>query len=168
MWMSQLETELGVRLLIALVLGAMIGLEREYHAHPAGLRTLIMIAMGACLFTMMGPLLITSASKLGDPTRIAAQVVTGIGFLGGGAILKTNDRVQGMTTASTIWGVAAIGMCVGFGFYALAILATVLALIALIGIRPFEEWLFNVLPAPKPRKLRKARVKSAPDIKSGD
>jgi putative Mg2+ transporter-C (MgtC) family protein len=112
--------------------------------------------------------LITSASKLGDPTRIAAQVVTGIGFLGGGAILKTQDRVQGMTTASTIWGVAAIGMCVGFGFYALAILATVLALIALVGIRPFEEWLFNVLPAPKPRKLRKARAKSAPDIKNGD
>jgi putative Mg2+ transporter-C (MgtC) family protein len=157
---SALEAELGIRLLIAAVLGAAIGLEREYHAHPAGLRTLIMVSLGACLFTMMGPLLILPGSKIGDPTRIAAQVVTGIGFLGGGAILRTHDRVQGMTTASTIWGVAAIGMAVGFGFYALATFGTVLALVALVGVRPLEEWLFNWLPAPRPRKLRKPAARA--------
>jgi putative Mg2+ transporter-C (MgtC) family protein len=166
--MSQLEQELGLRLLIALVLGAAIGLEREYHAHPAGLRTLIMVSLGACLFSMLGPLLIQPGSKIGDPTRIAAQVVTGIGFLGGGAILRTHDRVQGMTTASTIWGVAAIGMAVGFGFYTLAIFATVLSLIALVGIRPLEEWLFNILPAPKPRKLRKGMQTRKTDTEMPD
>jgi putative Mg2+ transporter-C (MgtC) family protein len=166
--MSALEAELGSRLLIAAVLGAAIGLEREYHAHPAGLRTLIMVAMGACLFTMMGPLLIQPGSKIGDPTRIAAQVVTGIGFLGGGAILRTQDRVQGMTTASTIWAVAALGMAVGFGFYALAIFGTFLGLVALVGIRPLEEWLFNILPAPRPRKRRKPATQTRKGDEAGD
>ena len=165
--MSAMETELGLRLLIAMVLGASIGLEREYHAHPAGLRTMIMIALGACLFTVMGPLLILPGSKIGDPTRIAAQVVTGIGFLGGGAILRTQDQVRGLTTASTIWAVAAIGMTVGFGFYVVAIVATVLALVALVGIRPLEEYLFNKLPTPKPRKTRKTVVKQAGESHEG-
>ncbi len=108
-----------IKLGISLVLGMAIGLEREVSDKAAGLRTNIFIALGATLFTIISAKL----QALADPARIAAQVVTGIGFLGAGSIMREGDRVTGLTTAATIWTVAAIGMAVGFGYYKLASVA---------------------------------------------
>jgi putative Mg2+ transporter-C (MgtC) family protein len=105
------------RLLLAAGLGAALGLEREYRQKPAGLRTNILIAMGSALFTIMSAVMVQPGV---DPSRIAAQIVTGIGFLGGGAIMRNRDTVHGMTTAATIWVNAAIGVAAGTGQYALA------------------------------------------------
>src|SRR5437868_3018060 len=99
--------ELWVRLFVAAGLGAAVGLEREYNRKPAGLRTNILIAVGSALFTMLS---VSMTAPGGSTDRIAAQIVTGIGFLGGGAILHNRDSVHGLTTAATIWVNAAIGM----------------------------------------------------------
>ena len=100
-----------------------------------------LVGVGACLFTAVGlePLFAGRA----DPTRIAAQIVTGVGFLGAGAILRQGTDVRGMTTAASIWVVAAIGMVVGFGFYFVAVFTTVLVLLTLVAIRPIERRLFK-------------------------
>ncbi len=100
-----------------------------------------LVGVGACLFTAMGlePLF---AGRT-DPTRIAAQIVTGVGFLGAGAILRQGSEVKGLTTAASIWVVAAIGMAVGFGFYVTSIAATTLVLVTLVLIRPLERRLFK-------------------------
>src|SRR5436190_12890108 len=121
--------DLSLRLLVAAGLGAAIGLEREYRQKPAGLRTNILIAVGSALFTIMSLAMI---GRDGDPGRIAAQVVTGIGFLGGGAIMRNRDTVHGMTTAATIWVNAAIGLAAGTGQYSLATFTTALTLIVLV------------------------------------
>jgi putative Mg2+ transporter-C (MgtC) family protein len=111
-------------LLVALALGACIGLERELSDKAAGLRTNILICIGSCMFTMV------SKSIAGaDPTRIAAQIVSGIGFLGAGAIMREGEHVTGLTTAATAWVVAAIGMTIGFGSYMIAAAATAIVLI---------------------------------------
>ena len=99
------------RLLLAAGLGAVIGLEREYRQKPAGLRTNILIALGSALFTILS---ISMTAGIGDTSRVAGQIVTGIGFLGGGAILRNRDTVHGMTTAATIWVNAAIGIAAGW------------------------------------------------------
>src|SRR5437762_417330 len=104
--------DLARRLLLAAALGAVLGLEREYHRKPAGLRTNILIALGSALFTTVS---IVVGTRGGTPDRITAQVVTGIGFLGGGAILRSGTTVHGMTTAATIWVNAAIGIAAGAG-----------------------------------------------------
>jgi len=104
--------DLSLRLLLAAGLGAAIGLEREYHQKPAGLRTNMLIAVGSALFTILS---ITAARSGGTPDRISAQIVTGIGFLGGGAIMRHRSSVHGMTTAATIWVNAAIGVAAGMG-----------------------------------------------------
>src|SRR5256714_8018264 len=101
--------DLMVRLLVALVLGAIIGLERERQERAAGLRTVTMVALGSCLFTVVGAFGFSQT----DPSRVAAQIVTGIGFLGAGTIFLRKDLVRGVTTAATIWAVAAIGMAGG-------------------------------------------------------
>src|SRR5947199_2963780 len=105
-------TDFMLRLLLAAGLGAAIGLEREYRQKPAGLRTNILIALGSALFTTVS---IAIASAGGTPDRIAAQIVTGVGFLGGGAILRSGKSVHGMTTAATIWVNAAVGLACGAG-----------------------------------------------------
>src|SRR5262249_8212306 len=112
------QAELLLRLAVALVLGAAIGLERTRRAHAAGFRTMAMVSVGSCLFTLLGDAIVGSRT---DPTRIAAQVVTGIGFLGAGTILREGGGIRGLTSAATIWVVAAIGMAAGFGFYVLAV-----------------------------------------------
>ena len=117
---------------MALVLGAVVGLERERRGHAAGFRTMAMVSSGSCLFTLLGAALFASGT---DPTRIAAQVVTGVGFLGAGAILREGGGVKGLTTAATIWVVAAIGMAAGFGVYVLAVGTTALVLVGLITMR---------------------------------
>lgn len=114
------------RLLVSLILGGIIGIEREYNDKPAGFATNSLICIGATLFTLIS----LSTAELGaDPARIAAQIITGVGFLGAGAILRDGVKVSGLTTAASVWLVAAIGMAVGFGAFALAAMATFLALV---------------------------------------
>ncbi|GAB4026289.1 MgtC/SapB family protein [Spirosoma koreense] len=116
------ETEDIVRLIAALIIGGLIGAEREFHGKSAGLRTMIMICVGSALFTMISGRFGTS----GD--RIAANVVNGIGFLGAGIIFREDNRIRGLTTAATVWAVSALGMCVGAGHYDIAIIGFVFIL----------------------------------------
>jgi putative Mg2+ transporter-C (MgtC) family protein len=123
------------RLLLSAGLGAAIGLEREYRRKPAGLRTNILISIGSALFTILS---LSMTAGIGDTSRVAGQIVTGIGFLGGGAILRNRDTVHGMTTAATIWVNAAIGIACGIGQYQLAIATTALTLLVLVVLPPIE------------------------------
>jgi len=127
-----------LRLLLAAGLGAAIGLEREFRHKPAGLRTNILIALGSALFTMMSIEL--AGLKGGTPDRVAAQIVTGIGFLGAGAIMRHRESVQGLTTAATIWVNAAVGVAVGAGEYATASMATAITLVVLALLGPLEAY----------------------------
>jgi putative Mg2+ transporter-C (MgtC) family protein len=127
------------RLLLAAALGAVIGFERELRQKEAGLRTNMLITMGTALFTIMSMEL--AAGPGDDQTRVASQIVTGIGFLGGGAILHEKGNVKGLTTAATIWMNAAIGIAAGTGRYGLAIVATIITLLTLTALFPFERWL---------------------------
>jgi putative Mg2+ transporter-C (MgtC) family protein len=134
------EIEQLARLAIAAVLGGVIGAERELSDQPAGLRTHILLTVGACLFTLI------SAYGFGpnsDPSRLAAQIVTGVGFLGGGAILRHGITIRGLTTAASIWATCAVGVAVGVGSYVLAVGATVLVLAALVGLRAIRNVLRN-------------------------
>ena len=124
------------RLLIAAALSAALGLEREYHQKPAGLRTNMLIGIGSMLFTIVS----IQFSGSGSSDRVAAQIVTGIGFLGAGAILRGRHDVHGLTTAATIWVNAAIGMAVGFGESTLAISATGITLMVLGVLPPIERY----------------------------
>lgn len=130
------DAELIRRLLLAAVLGGMIGAERELRRKSAGFRTNILIAMGSALFTIVS---ITLAPAASDPTRIAAQIVTGIGFLGAGAILRTENRVQGLTTAATVWVNAALGVAAGGGEYRVALLGAAITLAVLLILAPIER-----------------------------
>jgi putative Mg2+ transporter-C (MgtC) family protein len=110
----------------------LLGVDREIRGTPAGLRTTGLVTAGACLFAGLG--LLPFAGRSVDPTRIAAQIVTGVGFLGAGSILRQGEAVHGLTTAASIWVAAAIGMAVGFGFYITAVVSTVLVILVLIGL----------------------------------
>ena len=128
------------RLLLAALLGAVLGWERERQHHPAGLRTYILVTVGSALFTIVsiyGFVELVPGAPV-DPSRVAAQIVTGIGFLGAGTVLRQEHAVQGLTTAAGIWLAAAIGMTVATGMYAVSIFATLLAFAALTGLRHFE------------------------------
>ena len=130
-----------LRLSLAAVLGGMIGAERELRDREAGLRTHLLVSLGSALFTIVGAygfhaFLSSGASVVrADPTRIAAQIVTGIGFLGAGAIIRHGLSVRGLTTAATLWVVAAVGMAAGAGYYSVAAITTALVLIALYPLR---------------------------------
>jgi putative Mg2+ transporter-C (MgtC) family protein len=129
-----------VKLLLALIVGGLIGAERELRDKAAGFRTIIFICVGATLFTMI-------SIKLGspqEPTRIAANVVSGVGFLGAGAILRAQGRVIGLTTASTIWLAAALGMAIGGGSFALAGVGCVLGLVVLLAFPAVESYIDSV------------------------
>jgi putative Mg2+ transporter-C (MgtC) family protein len=130
-----------LRVVLALALGLVLGAEREWRGHPAGLRTMALICTGSCVFTGLG--LIPELGKTVDPTRIAAQIVTGVGFLGAGSILRQGEEVRGLTTAASIWVTASIGMAVGFGYYTVAIFATLLVGVVLIALKPLEDRLFR-------------------------
>jgi putative Mg2+ transporter-C (MgtC) family protein len=121
-----------LRLVLALVLGAMIGAERQWRQRMAGLRTNALVALGACCFTVFG--LVTPGDA--SPTRVAAQVVTGIGFLGAGVIMREGLNIRGLNTAATLWCAAATGVFSGAGAYLLAVTATVLIIGANLGLRP--------------------------------
>ena len=134
MW---IETEDLWKLLLALSLGGLLGWERQLHDKPAGFRTNVLICIGSALFTIL-------SVKIGnlhgsDPSRIAAQIVTGIGFLGAGAIIRHGEAVLGLTTAATIWLVASVGVGVGAGYYAISAIGAVLALCVLLVFRGLEN-----------------------------
>ena len=123
------ELQLAGRLAAGLVLGAVIGLERELHRQPAGFRTHSLVALGAALFTIVSAY--GFAGDGVDPTRIAAQIVSGIGFIGAGTILQHRGNIRGLTTAASLWSVAAIGMAAGAGLLVMAVIGTVLILVVL-------------------------------------
>jgi putative Mg2+ transporter-C (MgtC) family protein len=125
-----------MRLLLAAGLGAAIGVERELRRKPAGLRTNILIAVGSALLTMTS----IEIGRGGTPDRIAAQIVTGIGFLGGGAILRSGNTIRGMTTAATIWVNAAIGLAAGAGLLAMATVTGGITLFVLALLPPIERY----------------------------
>lgn len=135
------DYDFALRITVALVLGLVVGIEREYHGHPAGMRTMALVCVGACMFTALG--LEPAFGTRVDPTRIAAQIVTGVGFLGAGAILRQGGAVIGMTTAATIWVAASLGMAIGFGYFALGIFSVVLVVATLTALRPLERRLFR-------------------------
>lgn len=137
-----------IRVVSALLLGFAVGLEREMTNKYAGLRTNILVCLGACVFTIISiygfPAITVTAAEFGtrDTARVAAQVVTGIGFIGGGTVLRHGATVFGLTTAATLFMSAAIGMACGAGMYDLAIIATIVSIITLVSVRIFEK---NVL-----------------------
>ena len=130
-----------LKLSLAVVLGGAIGLEREIAGKPAGLRTNILICMGAALLTDVSIGIVTSpdGTRIGDPARLAAQIVTGIGFIGAGTIMQARGTITGLTTAATIWVVAAIGITVGAGHFLEAAGAGVLVTLVLAGLGNLEH-----------------------------
>lgn len=144
-------------MLVALALGLLLGLEREARGYPAGLRTVGLVAAGACLFSGLG--LIPGLAKTIDPTRIAAQVVTGVGFLGAGSILRQGEEVKGLTTAASVWVAAAIGMAVAFGYYTTAVISTVFVLVTLVVLRWAEDKFF---PAKRNRRATDPKIDETP------
>jgi putative Mg2+ transporter-C (MgtC) family protein len=151
----QLELELAFRLTIGLVLGAIIGFERELHRQPAGFRTHSLVALGAALFTI-----VSAYGFVGDqidPTRIAAQIVSGIGFIGAGTILQHRGNIRGLTTAASLWAVAAIGTAAGAGLLVMAVIGTILILVVLAVLDRVEAY-----------ARRRLQLHPSPDGTEGD
>jgi len=132
------HTWVFTRIGLAAALGMAVGLEREMRDKPAGLRTMILISVGSCLFAMLSELM---GAPNADPARIAAQIVSGVGFLGAGAILRDAKAVYGLTTAATIWMIAAVGMACGFGYYGIALLTGVGTLSILLVFQSFVRFI---------------------------
>lgn len=170
-----------LKLLLAMLVGGIIGVEREYRDKSAGFRTILLITVGSTLFTILS----LDIGVETNPTRIAANIVTGVGFLGAGAILREGHRITGLTTAATIWMAAALGMGIGVGKYALVGVATGLTLIALWLFPTLETWLDHTretvtyeisLPVQSPRRRSLMetfrnygiRVYHQREIKTGD
>ena len=135
-----LQLDLAFRLIVAAILGAIIGIERERHEHPAGIRTHMLVSIGSAAFTVLS---IYSFGEGSDPGRVAAQIVTGIGFLGAGSILKGGGTVHGLTTAASLWVVAAVGMAAGAGAWGVAVATTIIVLISLWPLQEIERRFFN-------------------------
>jgi putative Mg2+ transporter-C (MgtC) family protein len=150
-----LQLDLAIRMLIAAILGAAIGFEREIHEHPAGMRTHLLVSLGSAIFTelsIFGFGVAAGGSGTVDPTRIAAQVVSGIGFLGAGAILKYGTSIRGLTTAASLWATAAIGMAVGAGSWIVAVVGAAIVI--------FSLWPLNIVIARlRPQGTRESRVR---------
>ena len=135
------NSEIILRLAVAVGLGLLIGLERVLVHKEAGMKTHALVSMGSALFIIISELVALKYGNIAgfDPTRIASQVIVGIGFLGAGSIILQGNRLLGLTTASGLWVTAGIGMAAGFGFYSLAVIATVLVLFVLVMIYNFEK-----------------------------
>ena len=150
-----LQLDLAFRLVVAAVLGALVGLEREIHAHPAGMRTHLLVSLGSAMFTVLSihgfiGVLDPGQGAAPDPTRIAAQIVSGIGFLGAGAIIKYGTSIRGLTTAGSLWATSAIGMAAGAGQLIVAIVG---AAIVLFSLWPLN-WLIQRLRIGQDRVVR--------------
>jgi len=139
------QMDVMMRLTLSVVLGGLVGFERQMHKRGAGLRTHILVSMGSCLIMLTSLYVfdIYSSKVAMDPTRIAAGVITGIGFLGAGAILRDTEGVKGLTTAASLWVVAGVGLAVGCGFYTGAMFTTALALVTLFFLRYAETAIFG-------------------------
>ncbi len=159
------NAEFIIRLFLALILGFALGLERELTNKYAGLRTHILVCLGACVFTLLSiyafptyasgdNVVISNATGIRDTSRVAAQIVTGIGFIGAGTVLRNGPMVFGLTTAATLWIAASIGMACGSGMFDVAIIATVLSVAVLTLIRIFER---QFLPA-SGKQVRRCKV----------
>ena len=135
------EYEMILRLVLALILGALIGIERVHAGKSAGVRTLGLVALGASLFIVISESVVRSYGFEVDPLRVAANVVMGVGFLGGGMIIFNGDSLSNLTTAAGVWVAAAIGMAVGFGMYGVAIVTTLLVIITFTLMWHIEEYL---------------------------
>lgn len=137
------HVELGLRLLLAAVLGGLVGMERELNNHAAGFRTHILVCVGSATIMLLSiygfSAFVNEANVRMDPARLAAQVISGIGFLGAGAIVRDGNMVKGLTTAASVWVVAAIGLCVGAGFFAGAFVATFMSLVSLFLLNKWEK-----------------------------
>jgi len=138
-----------ISIILAVALGGAIGLEREVRGKAAGLRTNILICLGAAVFTIISRQITDGLAAEVSPARIAAQIVTGVGFLGAGAIIRDRGGIHGLTSAATIWLVASIGMACGAQLYQLALVTTLLAIVVLIGLARLEK------PLQRFRKERK-------------
>jgi len=145
----ELQLELCLRVTVSALLSSLVGLEREWQGHPAGLRTHMLVGLGAALFTVLS----LFAFEDGDPGRVAAQVVAGVGFLGAGSIIQRRERntPHGLTTAAGIWAVAAIGMACGAGAYVLGVFSTALILFVLAVLAGISQ------------HVRRSRERTTPD-----
>ncbi|MFC5451123.1 MgtC/SapB family protein [Paenibacillus aestuarii] len=139
--------EILIRLMIAVLLGGLVGMEREWHNHAAGFRTHILVCLGSTTIMLLSEYgfseFTTEAHVSMDPARLAAQVISGIGFLGAGAIMRQGSLISGLTTAASVWVVAAIGLCVGAGFMYTASFATLIVLISLLLFNKWEKYLMR-------------------------
>jgi uncharacterized membrane protein YhiD involved in acid resistance len=138
----QLVTFFAPKIFFSLLCGGLIGLERELKNKPAGIKTNILICMGAALYTSVSVLIASTyagTDHYGDPARISAQIVSGIGFLGGGTIIQARGTILGLTTAATIWVVAAIGLCIGIGHADIALLFSISVVLVLVATNFFED-----------------------------
>lgn len=133
------DFEIVVRLVVASILGGLVGLERERLNRAAGLRTHVLVSVGSALFTLLSLYGFREVGKVNDPSRVAAQIVSGIGFLGAGTIMKHGATVRGLTTAATLWVVAGIGMAAGAGYYLGALVTTLVVLLALVFLKVIER-----------------------------
>lgn len=138
--------EFLLRLGLAALLGGLVGLEREVHGRPAGIRTYLILALGSALLMVLSEYLLLSynlkfpgLAAQGDPGRIAGQAITGVGFLGAGVIIRYQDSIRGLTTAACVWLVCSVGLAVGAGFYLVGLATTLLTLAALIGLKTVER-----------------------------
>ncbi|MBI2172802.1 MAG: MgtC/SapB family protein [Candidatus Aenigmarchaeota archaeon] len=134
--MTPLEMEIAIKIVIAAIVGLLIGLEREIRKKPAGMRTHALVCIGATLFTVLSFSFVGSTV---DTSRIAAGIVTGIGFLGAGVIFRAEDRVKGITTAAELWVLAAIGVAIGMGMYFAAAISTLVVLVVLWPAKMLER-----------------------------
>ena len=161
------QLDFAARLIVAAALGMLVGAEREIHGHPAGIRTHMLVALGSAIFTVMsihgfgqGP-----GSPI-DPTRIAAQIVSGIGFLGAGAILKDGVVIRGLTTAASLWATAAVGLAAGAGEYVIAVVSAGVILVSLWPINALAERLHGTNLPEVQLRLSLNRVDLVGDVSS--
>ncbi|HEX3265160.1 MAG TPA: MgtC/SapB family protein, partial [Candidatus Limnocylindrales bacterium] len=165
-----LQLDLSVRLIVAAALGLAVGFEREIHGHPAGLRTHMLVASGSALFTVLSAYGFSGVSGSVpnsapiDPTRIAAQIVSGIGFLGAGAILKDGIVIRGLTTAASLWATSAVGMAAGAGEYIIAAVATATILVSLWPINALAERLHGTAVPEVQLRLSMERLESLGNV----
>ncbi|MFL5681104.1 MAG: MgtC/SapB family protein [Chloroflexota bacterium] len=140
-----LQIDLSLRLLVAAALGALVGVEREIHGHPAGMRTHLLVALGSGIFTELSIYAFVGTTNTApiDPSRVAAQIVSGIGFLGAGAIIKDGASIRGLTTAASLWATAAIGLAAGAGEYIIGVAGTIIVAFSLWPLNRVAERLHS-------------------------
>lgn len=157
-------TEVCLRLLCAMIIGTVIGIEREHTHRPAGMRTHILVALGSCVVMIIGNLISTQYLPMGntpDPARLGAQVISGISFLGAGTIMREGVNVKGLTTAASLWTVACLGLAAGAGYYVVAMIGMLLVFVTLSIFEVFQRKLFPVYDADQCYKVEVTNLDDA-------